>query len=132
MGHVVKLANLLQKHRGAQEDLEEYLQSLDPAWTEFVRSELRRSNETNSRNLGGHSSKLFGEDDDDNDDENGYHKEVEVNMNDIMAKFSSFNSLLSGSNADDDDDHEAEEISLEDKDHEPSTTDNQKQDEVEG
>lgn len=52
MAVIVKLANLLIKNK-ALEDVSEYLESLGEDWTRFVDGELKRSNDCNTKSLGG-------------------------------------------------------------------------------
>jgi uncharacterized protein YeeX (DUF496 family) len=52
MAAVIKLANYIQKNND-KEDVKDYIESLGEDWTEFVNGELKKSNEINSRSLGG-------------------------------------------------------------------------------
>ena len=77
-------------------------------WQKFVDGELRRSNDTNNRNLGGQQPR-------NSMDEDDQEKDYEMNMEKIMAKFSNFNSQMSNrssasSNDNDDEDEEDVEI----------------------
>lgn len=86
MATVTKLSNLLIKNS----KLEEVKAILDASedWTSFVEGELKRSNDTNNKSLGGQQPRPS-MDDEDNE------KDYEMNMEKIMAKFSNFNSVLS-------------------------------------
>jgi len=55
MALVIKTANLFQKSRETLEEVREYLESssFSGDWTAFVEGELKKSNDTNNRNLGG-------------------------------------------------------------------------------
>ena len=52
MGVVVKIANSLIKAKD-KDFVSEYLESLGEDWRLFVEGELKRSNENNTRSLGG-------------------------------------------------------------------------------
>lgn len=54
MALVVKTANLLQKHKDSDE-VKDYLDNSDftEDWKKFVEGELKKSNDTNNKNLGG-------------------------------------------------------------------------------
>lgn len=54
MALVVKTANLIQKHKD-NDEVKEYLEKSDFAqdWQKFVEGELKKSNDTNNKNLGG-------------------------------------------------------------------------------
>lgn len=52
MATVVKIANYLIKNKD-KEEVGEYLTSLGGEWQQFVEGELKRSNDTNNRSLGG-------------------------------------------------------------------------------
>jgi len=78
----------------------DYLEEVGEEWKEFTENELKNSNEKNNKTLGG-SSATSKVDEDDDKDENSY----EIQMEKIMARFTSFNHILSqGQSADDDDD----------------------------
>lgn len=84
MAAVIKLANFVTKHAATSADVSEYTAGLGSDWTSFVENELRKSNETNNKSLGGQQPR-HSMDDDDND--NHY----EVNMEKIMQRFSNYN-----------------------------------------
>jgi len=52
MAVVVKIANLIIKSKD-KADVAEYVESLGEDWTLFTEGELKRSNETNQKSLGG-------------------------------------------------------------------------------
>ena len=89
MSIVIKISNLIQKNK-EKEGVREFLQALEnpDSWRNFVDGELQKSNETNNKNLGGQQPRNPIEEDD-ND------KDYEMDMEKIMAKFSSFNSSMS-------------------------------------
>ena len=89
MAIVIRIGNLIQKNK-EKDGVKEYLASLNDQqlWKQFVEGELLKSNETNSKNLGGQQPRNP-IDDDDND------KDYEMDMEKIMAKFSNFNSNMS-------------------------------------
>lgn len=105
MALVTKLANLLLKHKESSPEVQSYLTNLaDPEeWRRFVEGELKRTNDTNNKNLGGQQPRSS------IDEEDG-DKEYEMNMEKIMAKFSNFNNSMSNSlnNTDNDDDDDVE------------------------
>lgn len=70
--------------------MKDFLLSLpDPqVWRYFVEGELLKSNETNNKNLGGQQPR-------NPIDEDDAEKDYEMDMEKIMAKFSSFNSSQS-------------------------------------
>jgi hypothetical protein len=93
MAAVIRLANFVTKHAASQ-DVQEYTAGLGSDWTNFVENELKKSNETNNKSLGGQQPR-HSMDEDDND--NHY----EVNMEKIMQRFSNYNQLsMSSSNQD--------------------------------
>lgn len=55
MALVTKLANLLQKNRDSKAEVEAYLKtpSFLEEWQGLIEGELKRTNDTNNRNLGG-------------------------------------------------------------------------------
>lgn len=89
MAVFIKISNLIQKNAD-KEDIKQYLDTVE-GWKEFVEGELKKSNETNNRSLGGHQPRPPNNEEDDND--NNY----EVNMEKIMARFTNFNSMVSSS-----------------------------------
>lgn len=114
MALVVKVANLLQKHRAISNDVRDYLEKNDWSedWQAFVDGELKRSNDTNSRSLGGQQPR-------NSIDEEDNEKDYEMNMEKIMAKFSNFNSQMSNRSSsatseNEDDDEEDVEIDRQD------------------
>ena len=74
-----------------------------------MEGELKKSNDTNNKNLGGQQPRNS-MDEDDND------KDYEVNMEKIMAKFTNFNASMSNrsssSNDNDDDEEEDDETTI--------------------
>jgi hypothetical protein len=52
MAVIVKLANLILKNKANQE-VADYIETLGDDWNKFVEGELKRSNDTNTRSLGG-------------------------------------------------------------------------------
>lgn len=52
MAAVIKLGNFILKNND-KEDVKDYIQALGDDWTEFSNGELKKSNEINSRSLGG-------------------------------------------------------------------------------
>eukprot|EP00347_Sterkiella_histriomuscorum_P022039 403331901 len=110
MALVIKTANLFQKSRETFEEVREYLESssFSGDWAAFVEGELKKSNDTNNRNLGGQQPRT-------SMDEDENEKDYEMNMEKIMAKFSNFNASMSNrsssSNTDNDDEEEEEEDS---------------------
>lgn len=52
MSFVIKLANLLIKHK-SKDEVAKYLSNLPAEWNTFVDDELKKSNDINSKNLGG-------------------------------------------------------------------------------
>ena len=88
MGFVIKLANLIVKHR-SQNDLdncEGHADVFNDEWEYFVSGELETSNERNKRNLGGRPTSTTSEDDETN--------QFDVNMDNIMKRFKCFNTIL--------------------------------------
>lgn len=69
-----------------------YTGSFGDDWRQFTDLELKRSNDLNSKSLGGQQPRNSIGDDDEND--NHY----EVNMEKIMARFTNFNQLITSSN----------------------------------
>jgi len=102
MGFVIKLANMVKSVHDTDD-----LNSVDGAkeifeddWVRFVAGELTSSNEVNSRSLG-NKPKMFMEEEDSN---------FEVDMEKVMSRFNSFNSIVSqSSNDEDEDDKDLEE-----------------------
>lgn len=115
MGVVVKIANSLIKSKD-KDFVSEYLESLGEDWRLFVEGELKRSNENNTRSLGGQQPRPSGSDDDDMDSS--------TSMDSILSRFSNFNTAMSqkaNSQQDDDDDEEEE-------DNEPHQEENEDED----
>lgn len=52
MAAVIRLANLVNKHT-TNLDVKEYTDRLGNEWTNFVDNELKKSNDTNNKSLGG-------------------------------------------------------------------------------
>ena len=99
MAAVIKLGNFVTKN-ATVEDVKEYTEGLGAEWTNFVEEELKKSNDTNNKSLGGQQPR-HSMDEEDND--NHY----EVNMEKIMQRFSNYNTLsMSSSNQDDDEEDE--------------------------
>lgn len=98
MATVVKVANMIIKNNKLEE-VKKYIETLGEDWNMFVEGELKRSNDTNNKNLGGQQPRQS-IDDEDNE------KDYEMNMEKIMAKFSNFNTVLSQHSNQDDDEEE--------------------------
>ncbi|CDW85853.1 UNKNOWN [Stylonychia lemnae] len=109
MALVVKIANLIQKNKEKQE-VQNYLNSLPQPedWQKFVDGELKSSNDTNSKNLGGQQPRTS-MDDDDNE------KDYEMNMEKIMAKFTNFNASMSNKSNNENDDEEDDDTEIDRK-----------------
>lgn len=101
MGFVIKLANLIKSIHDNEElnSLEKAKEVFGDSWVLFLAGELQVSNERNCRSLGG-KMKVFMEDDD---------NQFEVNMEKIMSRFTTFNSIVSSSSDNNDNDEEEEE-----------------------
>lgn len=86
-------------------DLEGMEEIFNTDWTGFVNNELERSNERNSRNLGGRPTSTTSEDDETN--------QFDVNMDNIMKRFKCFNTIMqNNSSADEDEkDEDVEDVS---------------------
>lgn len=113
MGFVIKLANLIKQVHDNEE-----LNQQDGAdkvfnddWIRFIAGELKQSNETNAKNLGG-KPRMFMEEEETN---------FEVNMEKIMSRFNTFNSIVSQSSNDDDDDDKGEDEPDDEDNPEPLT-----------
>lgn len=106
MALVIKLGNIIQKNRD-KKGVEEYFNALpnQEQWTQFVEGELRRSNDTNNKNLGGQQPRSS-MDEDDNE------RDYEMNMEKIMAKFTNFSTSMSNKSNNDDDEEEDEDIEV--------------------
>lgn len=107
MALVTKLGNLIENQRKNHEEVQEYVDSLGEDWKQFVEGELKRSNDTNNKSLGGQQPRSSMSDDEGD-------KDYEMTMEKIMTKFSNFNTALSNrqsstENDDDDDDDDEEE-----------------------
>ena len=113
MAAVIKLANFVQKYAD-KDDVRDLIARVEE-WPNFVVTELKKSNDTNNRSLGGQQPRQL----QDNDDDDGNH--YEVNMEKIMQRFSNFSNLVnSNSNDDEEDDEEKnkhEEEAKEEEDH---------------
>ena len=101
---VIRLGNLLEKHK-EREPVQEYLAKMEESYHKFVTGELKIANDRNSRNLGGQQSRVSLDEEDENDKE-----DYDVNLQNIMSKFSNFNAVITGSINDDDDDEIEEKI----------------------
>lgn len=102
MGVVVKIANSLIKAKD-KDFVSEYLESFGEDWRLFVDGELKRSNDNNTRSLGGQQPRPSGSDDDDMDSS--------TSMDSILSRFSNFNTAMSqkaNSHQDDDDEDDEE------------------------
>jgi hypothetical protein len=109
MATVIKIANIIQKHKDRQE-VKDYLSTFEEEWTAFVDGELKKTNDTWTKALGGQQPKNSGADDE--GDDNSY----EVNMEKIMQRFTNFNNLMSSSSAADDEEEEEDKKTGEDFD----------------
>ena len=100
MGVVVKIAN--QINSKSKEWAAQYLEGLGEDWRLFNEGELKRSNENNTKPLGGQQPRPLGSDDDD--------MEGSMSMDSILSRFSNFNTEMgkrhSLNNNDDDDEEE--------------------------
>ncbi len=104
MAVTVKLAN--QINAKAKDWASDYFESLGEDWRLFNEGELKRSNETNSKSLGGQQPRPSGSDDDE--------MEGSMSMDSILSRFSNFNTEMGkrhslNSNDDDDDDDDEDE-----------------------
>lgn len=97
MAAVIKLANLLQKHK-QKEEVQKYISEFSD-WQSFVDGELDQTNKTYNRSLGGQQPRSTLDDD---EGDSSY----ETNMEKIMARFANFNNLSSNESNDDDDNKE--------------------------
>lgn len=99
---VTHISNLLTK--SDKEEVKAYLADQEEGWTKFVDGELKDSNTKNDKNLGDQQPRSSA--DDDNDDGN-----FEVNMENIMQRFQTFNQIMStaGSSQNTDDDNDSDE-----------------------
>ena len=86
-------------------DLEGMDEIFNTDWSGFVNNELERSNERNSRNLGGRPTSTTSEDEETN--------QFDVNMDNIMKRFKCFNTIMqNNSSADEDEkDEDVEDVS---------------------
>lgn len=103
MAVIVKIANSIIKAKD-KDFVSEYLESLGEDWRLFEEGELKRSNETNTRSLGGQQPRPSGSDDDDMDSS--------TSMESILSRFSNFNTAMSqkaNSHQDEDEDDEDDE-----------------------
>lgn len=98
MATVIKIANYIVKY-SEREEVADYLRSLGDDWQQFIENELRRSNETNSKSLGGPQPRS-------SMDEEDNEKDYEMNMEKIMQKFSNFNSVLNQKDSNNDEDED--------------------------
>lgn len=102
MAAVVKIANIFQKNKD-KEDVSEFLQSLGEDWGLLVEGELKRSNDTNNKSLGGQQPRT-------SIDEEDNEKDYDMNMERIMAKFSNFNSSMNKQGNDEEDEDEEKQV----------------------
>lgn len=79
MAVVVKIANSLLKAKD-KDFVADYLESLGEDWRLFVDGELKKSNDTNTRSLGGQQPRPSASDDDDMDSS--------TSMESILSRFS--------------------------------------------
>lgn len=100
MAAVVKLANTLVKYQSTRDPVSEYLASLGEEWKSFVEGELKYSNDTNTKSLGGQQPRSSGMDEDD--------MEGSLSMDSILAKFQNFSTERSKRENSHDDDEEEE------------------------
>ena len=103
MAVIVKIANALIKAKD-KDFVFEYLNSLGEDWNLFVDGELKKSNETNTKSLGGQQPRPSGSDDDDMDSS--------TSMDAILSRFSNFNTAMSqkvNSQQDEDEDEDEDE-----------------------
>jgi len=100
MGFLIKLSNLVKKVFETDElsTVEGSAEVFNDEWTSYVNGELKQSNETNAKSLGGRPRSCMDEEDESN--------HFEVNMEKIMSRFNTFNSLMSNSSANEEDDEE--------------------------
>jgi len=104
MAVVIKIANSINTK--AKDWASSYLDSLGEDWRLFNEGELKRSNETNQKSLGGQQPRPSGSDDDD--------MEGSMSMDSILSRFSNFNTEMGkrhslNNNDDDDEDDEEDE-----------------------
>lgn len=109
MATVVRLANLLVKHRGTHSEVGDYLDGLGDDWVRFAEGELKRSNDTNNRSLGGQQPRPSSNEDDD--------MEGSMSMDSILSRFSNFSTERSKREAANEEEEEDEEE--EDEESEP-------------
>jgi hypothetical protein len=112
MAVIVKIANLIVKSK-AKEEVAEYIDTLGEDWTRFVEGELKKSNDTNTRSLGGQQPRQLSNDDDE--------MEGSLSMDSILSRFTNFSTERSKrettNDEDDEDDEEDEEDNDENEDH---------------
>ena len=117
MGFVIKLSNFIIKQNAlnTMTDLEGMDEIFNTDWSGFVNNELERSNERNSRNLGGRPTSTTSEDEETN--------QFDVNMDNIMKRFKCFNTIMqNNSSADEDEkDEDVEDVSSNEPDREQDT-----------
>ena len=108
MAIVVKLANLLIKNESAKDEVAEYLNTLGEDWKAFTDGELKKSNDANTKSLGGQQPRPSLGDDDD--------MEGSMSMDSILSRFTNFSNERSkretsqdDDDDDDDDDNEGDE-----------------------
>ena len=104
MAVVIKIANSINTK--AKDWASSYLDCLGEDWRLFNEGELKRSNETNQKSLGGQQPRPSGSDDDD--------MEGSMSMDSILSRFSNFNTEMGkrhslNNNDDDDEDDEEDE-----------------------
>jgi hypothetical protein len=101
MAVVIKIANNIINAAKDKDFVSEYLDSLGEDWKSFIDGELKRSNDANSKSLGGQQPRPTGSDDDDMDSS--------TSMESILSRFSNFNTAMSQKvNSQNDDDEEDE------------------------
>lgn len=99
MGFTIKLANLIIKKQESDDfkSLPDASLVFNSDWEAFVSGELKSSNDQNSKVLGGRPRQAEEEE-----------QQFDVNMEKIMSRFNTFNSLMSASSSTDDDNEEEE------------------------
>jgi SIT4 phosphatase-associated protein len=113
MAVIVKIANSIVKAKD-KDFVKEYLESLGEEWHQFEEGELKTSNDSNTKSLGGQQPRPSGSDDDDMDSS--------TSMESILSRFSNFNTAMTqkansiNDNDDDDEDEDEEEENEDDRD----------------
>jgi len=114
MGFITKAANTLKKFQDSLEaDVEGKNEVFNEDWNSFVGADLKQINDTNARSLGGQPRSKIEEEDD--------ATQFDVNMEKIMSRFNTFNSLMSQSSGGDDDDDDKQDEPEEEDDNAPLT-----------